>query len=86
MVLIFFRVTVLYGQIFRSSMKPAKVVTTASNVALTRLYVDSPRAGNRPDRLSVRHLRDLAEPANFDFVEATGSRFSDVVVFRNRVS
>ena len=36
-----------------------------------------------PDRLSVRQLRDLAEPANFDFVEATGSRFSDVVVFRN---
>ena len=36
MVLIFFGVTVLYGQIFRSSMKPVKVVTTASKVALTR--------------------------------------------------
>jgi ubiquinone/menaquinone biosynthesis C-methylase UbiE len=39
-----------------------------------------------PDRLSVQQLRDLAEPANFDFVEATGSRWSDVVVFRNRGS
>jgi hypothetical protein len=39
-----------------------------------------------PDRLSVQQLRDLAEPANFDFVEATGSRWNDVVVFRNRGS
>jgi ubiquinone/menaquinone biosynthesis C-methylase UbiE len=39
-----------------------------------------------PDRLSVQQLRDLAEPANFEFVEATGSRWSDVVVFRNRGS
>jgi ubiquinone/menaquinone biosynthesis C-methylase UbiE len=36
-----------------------------------------------PDRLSVRQLRDLAEPANFEFVEATGTRWRDVVVFRN---
>jgi ubiquinone/menaquinone biosynthesis C-methylase UbiE len=39
-----------------------------------------------PDRLSVRQLRDLAEPANFEFVEATGTRWRDVVTFRNRGS
>ncbi|OIN78776.1 class I SAM-dependent methyltransferase [Mycobacterium malmoense] len=35
-----------------------------------------------PDRLSVRELRDLTEPENFDFVEATGNRWHDVVRFR----
>jgi ubiquinone/menaquinone biosynthesis C-methylase UbiE len=35
-----------------------------------------------PDRLSVRELRDLAEPENFEFVEATGNRWEDVVRFR----
>jgi ubiquinone/menaquinone biosynthesis C-methylase UbiE len=35
-----------------------------------------------PDRLSVRELRDLAEPGGFDFVAATGSRWTDVVTFR----
>jgi len=39
-----------------------------------------------PDRLTVRQLRDLAEPANFDFVDATGNRWRDVVIFRNRGS
>src|SRR5271155_6146301 len=37
-----------------------------------------------PDRLTVRQLRDLAEPANFDFVDATGNHWRDVVIFRNR--
>jgi ubiquinone/menaquinone biosynthesis C-methylase UbiE len=35
-----------------------------------------------PDRLSVEELRDLAEPENFEFVEATGNRWHDVVRFR----
>jgi ubiquinone/menaquinone biosynthesis C-methylase UbiE len=35
-----------------------------------------------PDRLSVRKLRDLVEPENFEFVEATGNRWEDVVRFR----
>jgi ubiquinone/menaquinone biosynthesis C-methylase UbiE len=35
-----------------------------------------------PDRLSVRELRDLVEPENFEFVEATGNRWEDVVWFR----
>jgi ubiquinone/menaquinone biosynthesis C-methylase UbiE len=37
-----------------------------------------------PDRLSVQELRDLAEPENFEFVEATGNWWCDVVSFRNR--
>jgi hypothetical protein len=35
-----------------------------------------------PDRLSVKELRDLAEPESFEFVEATGNRWHDVVCFR----
>jgi len=35
-----------------------------------------------PDRLSVQELRDLAEPENFDFVEARGSRWAEIVSFR----
>jgi ubiquinone/menaquinone biosynthesis C-methylase UbiE len=35
-----------------------------------------------PDRLSVRELRDLVEPENFEFVEAAGNRWEDVVRFR----
>jgi ubiquinone/menaquinone biosynthesis C-methylase UbiE len=35
-----------------------------------------------PDRLSVQELRELAEPENFEFVEATGNRWRDVVRFR----
>jgi ubiquinone/menaquinone biosynthesis C-methylase UbiE len=35
-----------------------------------------------PDRLSVRELREVAEPENFDFVEATGNRLKDIVYFR----
>jgi ubiquinone/menaquinone biosynthesis C-methylase UbiE len=35
-----------------------------------------------PDRLTVQQLRDLAEPADFDFVEEMGSRWADVVTFR----
>jgi ubiquinone/menaquinone biosynthesis C-methylase UbiE len=35
-----------------------------------------------PDRLSVRELRDLAEPENFEFVEATGNRWENIVKFR----
>ena len=35
-----------------------------------------------PDRLSVQELRDLVEPENFEFVDATGSRFEDIVRFR----
>jgi hypothetical protein len=35
-----------------------------------------------PDRLNVQALRDLAEPENFDFVEAKGSRWADIVSSR----
>jgi len=35
-----------------------------------------------PDRLSVRELRDLAEPEGFDFVETSGTRWKDIVSFR----
>jgi ubiquinone/menaquinone biosynthesis C-methylase UbiE len=35
-----------------------------------------------PDRLSVQDLRDLVEPEDFDFVEATGNRWHDLVRFR----
>jgi SAM-dependent methyltransferase len=35
-----------------------------------------------PDRLSVEELRDLAESENFEFVEATGNRWHNVVRFR----
>jgi ubiquinone/menaquinone biosynthesis C-methylase UbiE len=35
-----------------------------------------------PDRLSVEQLRDLAESENFEFVEATGNQWHDVVRFR----
>ncbi len=35
-----------------------------------------------PDRLSVRDLRDLAEPEGFGFVGATGNRWADIVTFR----
>jgi ubiquinone/menaquinone biosynthesis C-methylase UbiE len=38
-----------------------------------------------PDRLSVEQLRDLAEPAGFDFVEATGNRWQHIVRFRAKV-
>jgi ubiquinone/menaquinone biosynthesis C-methylase UbiE len=36
-----------------------------------------------PDRLSVRQLRDLAEPENFEYVEASGNRWETVAKFRN---
>jgi ubiquinone/menaquinone biosynthesis C-methylase UbiE len=35
-----------------------------------------------PDRLSVQQLRELVEPENFEFVDATESRLEDVVRFR----
>jgi ubiquinone/menaquinone biosynthesis C-methylase UbiE len=35
-----------------------------------------------PDRMSVRELRDLVEPENFEFVQATGNRWHDIVRFR----
>jgi ubiquinone/menaquinone biosynthesis C-methylase UbiE len=35
-----------------------------------------------PDRLSVRELRDLAEPENFEFVEASGNRWETMARFR----
>jgi ubiquinone/menaquinone biosynthesis C-methylase UbiE len=35
-----------------------------------------------PDRMSVRELRDLVEPENFVFVQATGNRWHDIVRFR----
>lgn len=34
-----------------------------------------------PDRLSVRELRDLAEPQGFSFARAVGTRWSDVIHF-----
>jgi ubiquinone/menaquinone biosynthesis C-methylase UbiE len=36
-----------------------------------------------PDRLSVRELRDLVEPENFEFIEASGNRFETVAKFHN---
>ncbi len=39
-----------------------------------------------PDRLSVQQLRDLAEPEGFEFVEAVGNRWRDVVCFGNKNS
>jgi hypothetical protein len=36
-----------------------------------------------PDRLSVRELRDLVEPEDFDFVQSTGSRWKELVSFRS---
>ena len=39
-----------------------------------------------PDRISVTELRDLAEPEDFGFVEATGSRWTDIVTFRRAES
>ncbi|HEY2448798.1 MAG TPA: hypothetical protein VGI49_08260 [Mycobacterium sp.] len=38
---------------------------------------------HNPDRLSVRELRDLAEPENFEFVEASGNRWETVAHFRS---
>ncbi len=35
-----------------------------------------------PDRLSVQELRDLAEPEGFEFVDAVGNRWRDVVCFQ----
>jgi len=35
-----------------------------------------------PDRLSVQELRDLVEPENFEFVEASGNRWETIVGFR----
>ncbi len=35
-----------------------------------------------PDRIGVQDLRNLAEPENFAFVEATGNRWRDFVRFR----
>jgi arsenite methyltransferase len=37
-----------------------------------------------PDRLSVAELRGLAEPAGFDFVDASGNIWQDVVRFSRR--
>lgn len=37
-----------------------------------------------PDRMSVQDLRDLAEPEEFDLVEATGNRWHDIVHFRRK--
>lgn len=39
-----------------------------------------------PDRLSVPQLRDLAEPAGFEFSHATGNRREDIVHFRAAAS
>lgn len=36
-----------------------------------------------PDRLTVQELRDLVEPERFEFVAATGSRWENIVHFRN---
>jgi ubiquinone/menaquinone biosynthesis C-methylase UbiE len=35
-----------------------------------------------PDRMSVRELRDLVEPEDFVFVEASGNHWHDIVRFR----
>ncbi|OBK49693.1 class I SAM-dependent methyltransferase [Mycobacterium sp. 1081908.1] len=36
-----------------------------------------------PDRLSVRQLRELAEPEGFAFVESEGNRWKQIVSFRS---
>jgi ubiquinone/menaquinone biosynthesis C-methylase UbiE len=39
-----------------------------------------------PDRLSVRELRDLAEPEGFTFVGSEGNRFKQIVSFRTDIA
>jgi ubiquinone/menaquinone biosynthesis C-methylase UbiE len=52
-----------------------RVVKPGGRLVFAEMFPD-------PDRLSVRDLRDLAEPAGFDFVAATGGRWTDIVTFR----
>jgi hypothetical protein len=71
----------------RALLKPARIVDKLGLRSLGQVL----KPGGRlvfvemfpdPDRLSVRELRDLVEPENFEFVEATGNRWEDVVRFR----
>jgi len=51
-----------------------RVLKPAGQLVFVEMFPD-------PDRLSVRELRDLAEPENFSFVEAAGNRFREIVRF-----
>lgn len=54
----------------------ARVVKPAGLLVFHEAFPD-------PDRLSVSELRQLAEPAGFEFVDARGGRWKNVVRFRN---
>lgn len=53
-----------------------RVLRPRGRLVLAEMFSD-------PDRLSVRELRDLAEPAGFEFVAAGGNRWQDLVSFRS---
>ena len=53
----------------------ARVLKPGGRLVFAEMFPD-------PDRPSVQELRDIAEPENFEFVEATGNRWHDVVRFR----
>ena len=52
-----------------------RVVKPGARVVFLEMFPD-------PDRLSVQELRELVEPEDFDFVEATGDWLKDIVFFR----
>jgi ubiquinone/menaquinone biosynthesis C-methylase UbiE len=55
---------------------PSRIVKPGGRLVFAEAFPD-------PDRMSVRQLRDLAEPEGFEFVDATQNRWRDVVRFRN---
>jgi ubiquinone/menaquinone biosynthesis C-methylase UbiE len=54
---------------------PGQVLKPGGRLAFVEMLPD-------PDRFSVRQLRDLAEPEDFEFVEATGNPWQHIVQFR----
>jgi ubiquinone/menaquinone biosynthesis C-methylase UbiE len=53
----------------------SRVLKPGGRLVFVEMFLD-------PDRLSVPQLRDLAEPAGFEFSHATGNRREDIVHFR----
>jgi ubiquinone/menaquinone biosynthesis C-methylase UbiE len=49
-----------------------RVLKPGGRLAFLEMFPD-------PNRLSVRELRDLVEPEDFDFVQSTGSRWKELV-------
>ena len=62
----------------RALLKPARIVDKLGLAGSEHVL----ELGPGPGFFSVRELRDLVEPENFEFVEATGNRWEDVVRFR----